>query len=83
MSPISAIFAHDNDPENEHNEHCKVKDQLITKLLVDPALVDNEREIAISKLIDDFWEDHGYFPFKQGFFGKNNIWISQSKCCLS
>ena len=73
MSPIPAIFAHANDPENEDIEDREAIDRLITKLLVDPALVGNEREIAISKLIDDFWEQHGYFASKQGFFRKNNI----------
>jgi hypothetical protein len=46
-------------------EHAKIHDdaaeRLITKILLDPALVENERTVQRAKLINSFMEVYGNF----------------------
>ena len=60
---------------NKLEIHNDAAERLITKLLLDPALVGNERTVQRAKLIDSFMEEYGDFTGRRGVFAKDNIWI--------
>ena len=60
---------------NKSLEHNEAAEQLITKLLLDPGLVGNDRNIERAKLIDTFLEEYGNFTNRHGVFAWDNIWI--------
>ena len=74
MSPNPAIMAHVID--NKNLEHDGAAEQLITKLLLDPACIGNERTIQRARLIDTFMEEYGNFINRRSVFGRDNIWIT-------
>jgi len=73
LSPNPTIMAHAID--NKTLEHDAAAEQLITKLLLDPACVGNERTIQRARLIDTFMEEYGDFTNRRSVFGRDNIWI--------
>ena len=74
LSPNPAIMAHAID--NKTLEHDGAAEQLITKLLLDPACIGNERTIQRARLIDTFMEEYGNFINRRSVFGRDNIWIT-------
>ena len=72
LSPNPTIMAHAIDKTLEHNAAAE---RLITKLLLDPGLVRNDRNIERAKLIDTFLEEYGNFTNRHGVFAWDNIWI--------
>ncbi len=56
---------------NKMQVHDYSAEWLITKLLLDPALVETERMIQRAKLIDSFMEEHGGFTNRRGIFAKD------------
>ena len=60
---------------NKAQIHDDAAERLITKLLLDPALVGNERTVQRAKLIDSFMEEYGAFTNRLGMFARDNIWI--------
>jgi len=73
LSPNSAIMAHSI--EHKSIAHDQATERLITKLILNPSLVGNERSIERAKLIDTFMEEYGDFTNKRGLFARDNIWI--------
>jgi hypothetical protein len=73
LSPNPTIMAHAI--ENKTLEHDAAAERLITKLLIDPACVGNERTIQRARLIDMFMEEYGDFTNRRSVFGRDNIWI--------
>ena len=73
LSPNSAIMAHSI--EHKSIAHDQAAERLITKLILNPSLVGNERSIERAKLIDTFMEEYGDFTNKRGLFARDNIWI--------
>ena len=61
--------------DNKVQIHDDAAERLITKLLLDPALVGNERTVQRAKLIDSFMEEYGDFTNRRGMFARDNIWI--------
>ena len=60
---------------NKAQIHNDAAERLITKLLLDPALVGIERTVQRARLIDSFMEEYGDFTSRRGVFAKDNIWI--------
>ena len=60
---------------NKSLEHNEAAEWLITKLLLDPGLVGNNRKIERAKMIDTFLEEYGNFTNRHGVFAWDNIWI--------
>jgi hypothetical protein len=73
LSPNSTIMSHAID--NKTIEHDQAAERLITKLILNPTLVGNERNNERAKLIDTFMEEYGDFTNKRGMFASDNIWI--------
>jgi hypothetical protein len=61
--------------ENKTLAHDEAAERLITKLLLDPSLVGNERTVERAKLIDSFMEEYGDFINRRAMFSRDNIWI--------
>jgi hypothetical protein len=61
--------------DNKTIEHDQSAKQLITKLILSPTLVGNERNNERVKLINTFMEEYGDFTNKHGMFARDNIWI--------
>ncbi len=55
--------------------HDDAAERLITKLLLNPALVGNDKAVERAKLIDTFMEEYADFTNRRGIFAKVNIWI--------
>ncbi len=55
--------------------HDEAVERLITKLILDPNLVGEERMISRARLIDTFLTEHGDFINKRNSFACDNIWI--------
>lgn len=60
LSPNSAIMAHSI--EHKSIAHDQAAERLITKLILNPSLVGNERSIERAKLIDTFMESMVILP---------------------
>jgi hypothetical protein len=60
---------------NKVQIHDDAAERLITKLLLDPALVGNDRTTQRARLIDTFMKEYGDFTGRCGVFAKDNIWI--------
>ena len=60
---------------NKTQIHDDTAERLITKLLLNPALVGNDKIVERAKLIDTFMEEYGDFTNRRGIFAKVNIWI--------
>jgi hypothetical protein len=73
LSPNPTIM--ENAITNKLEVHDEAAERLITKLILDPALVGNERTVQRAKLIDSFMEEYGDFTNRRGVFAKDNIWI--------
>ena len=73
LSPNPTIM--ENAITNKLEIHGEAAERLITKLILDPALVGNERTVQRAKLIDSFMEEYGDFTNRRGVFAKDNIWI--------
>jgi hypothetical protein len=73
LSPNPTIM--ENAITNKLEIHDEAAERLITKLILDPALVGNERTVQRAKLIDSFMEEYGDFTNRRGVFAKDNIWI--------
>ena len=73
LSPNPTIM--ENAITNKLEVHDEAAERLITKLILDPTLVGNERTIQRAKLIDTFMEEFGDFTNRRGVFAKDNIWI--------
>ena len=73
LSPNPTIMAHAID--NKTLEHDVAAERLITKLLLNPACVGNERTIQRARLIDTFMEEYGDFTNRRSVFGQDNMWI--------
>ena len=67
LSPNPTIMAHAI--ENKTLEHDAAAERLITKLLLDPACIGNERTIQRARLIDTFMEEYGDFINRRSVFG--------------
>ncbi len=76
LSPNSAIMAHSI--EHKSIAHDQAAERLITKLILNPSLVGNERSIERAKLIDTFMEEYSDVTNKRGMFACDNIWIMAS-----
>ena len=61
--------------DNKTIEHDQAAEHLITKLILNPALVGTERNNSRVKLINTFMEEYGDFTNKHGMFACDNIWI--------
>ena len=73
LSPNSSIMVHAID--NKTIEYDQEAKHLITKLILNPALVGTERNNSRVKLINTFMEEYGDFTNKHGMFACDNIWI--------
>ena len=73
LSPNPTIM--ENAITNKLEIHDEAAERLITKLMLYPALVGNERTVQRAKLIDSFMEEYGDFTNRRGVFAKDNIWI--------
>jgi hypothetical protein len=73
LSPNPTIMAHAI--YNKTLEHDGAAEQLITMLLLDPALVRNKQNIERARLIDIFTEECGNFTNRRSVFAQDNIWI--------
>jgi hypothetical protein len=60
--------------DNKMIEHDQAAKRLITKLILNPTLVGNERNNERAKLINTFMEEYGDFTNKRGMFARDNIW---------
>jgi len=67
LSLNPTIMAHAID--NKTFKHDAAAERLITKLLLDPAWVGNERTIQRARLIDTFMEEYGDFTNRRSVFG--------------
>jgi hypothetical protein len=73
LSPNSTNMAHAID--NKTIKHDQAAERLITKLILNPTLVGNERNNERAKLINTFMEEYGDLTNKRGIFACDNIWI--------
>ena len=56
---------------------CKqAAERLIVKLLLNPSLTGNSREIEKARLIDKFHQEFGDFTGRHGRFNRSHIWIT-------
>ena len=73
LSPNPTIMEHA--VNNKEQIHDDAAERLITKLLLNPDLVGNDKTVERAKLIDTFMEEYGDFTSRRGIFAKENIWI--------
>ena len=73
LSPHPTIMEHA--VNNKTQIHDDASERLITKLILNPALVGNDKIVERAKLIDTFMEEYGDFTNRRGIFAKANIWI--------
>ena len=73
LSPNPTIMEHA--VNNKDQIHDDAAEWLITKLLLNPDLVGNDKTVERAKLIDTFMEEYGDFTNKRGMFARDNIWI--------
>jgi hypothetical protein len=73
LSPNPTIVEHAI--ESKTLAHDEAAERLITKLLLDPSLVGNQRMVERAKLINSFMEEYGNFTNRCAMFAWDNIWI--------
>jgi hypothetical protein len=61
--------------EHKSQVHDEAVEYLITKLILDPALVGIEKVNTRAQLIDTFAEEYGYYTNSRGAFACENMWI--------
>jgi hypothetical protein len=73
LAPNPTIMEHA--VEHKSLQHDEAAERLITKLLLDPALVGDERKVQRARLIDSFMDEYSDFTNRRGMFARDNIWI--------
>ena len=63
LSPNPTIMAHAYDNRADIHNNAVVK--VITKLIIDPMLVEDERSRSLAESINTFWDEYGCFVNKQ------------------
>ncbi len=63
LSPNPTIKAHAYDNRSDIHNNAVVK--VITKLIIDPMLVEDERSRSLAESINTFWDEYGCFVNKQ------------------
>ena len=63
LSPNPTIMAHAYDNRSDIHNNAVVK--VITKLIIDPMLVEDERSRSLAESINTFWDEYGCFVNKQ------------------
>ena len=73
LSPHPTIVADAN--ENHSPEDCDAVEQLLFKLILDPSLVDEEKDQEKGRLSQEFWDAHKDFWNRDGDYNTNSIWM--------
>jgi hypothetical protein len=77
LSPNQTIMTHTQ--QNRLDLHSRAVVTLIKRLIVNPLLVGEEKNQALSHAITTFWAEFGYFHNKKKMFCPANMWDMQAR----